>query len=105
MCEYRAPYKSNSPSLLLTFTTAQNPARTPHPEQTASILSLAFYAFLDPTVFRAHRASHLPFDLFPPLADYDAARYLRARNFPVRCNYYYYYYYLLYNLIFNLISI
>ncbi|KAJ7630116.1 P-loop containing nucleoside triphosphate hydrolase protein [Mycena polygramma] len=53
----------------------------PNPEQTASIISLTFYAFLDPTIILAHRLTRLPYDLLPPLADYDAAKYLRSRNF------------------------
>ncbi|KAJ6492891.1 hypothetical protein C8R47DRAFT_425478 [Mycena vitilis] len=54
------------------------PVTVPNPEQTASIISLTFYAFLDPTIIRAHRLTRLPYD---PLADYDAAKYLRSRNF------------------------
>ncbi|KAJ7161077.1 multidrug resistance-associated ABC transporter [Mycena filopes] len=53
----------------------------PNPEQTASILSLALYLFLDHTIFLAHRLVRLPYDLFPPLADYDAAGYLKSQNF------------------------
>ncbi|KAJ7353080.1 multidrug resistance-associated ABC transporter [Mycena albidolilacea] len=58
-----------------------NPMEVPNPEQTASILSLVFYAFLDPTIVLAHRLGRLPYDLLPPLADYDCAQYLRSRNF------------------------
>ncbi|KAJ7042972.1 multidrug resistance-associated ABC transporter [Mycena alexandri] len=58
-----------------------NPVDVPNPEQTASILSLALYTFLDDTIFLAHRLGRLPYDLFPPLADYDSAEYLRSQNF------------------------
>jgi len=55
----------------------------PNPEQTASIFSLAIYSFLDPVVFLAYRAPHLAHDQLPPLADYDDARYLTEKSFPV----------------------
>ncbi|KAF8192829.1 P-loop containing nucleoside triphosphate hydrolase protein [Mycena galopus ATCC 62051] len=58
-----------------------NPMEVPNPEQTASVLSLVFYAFLNPTIVLAHRLRRLPYDLLPPLADYDSAQYLRSRNF------------------------
>ncbi|KAJ7852957.1 multidrug resistance-associated ABC transporter [Mycena leptocephala] len=58
-----------------------NPMKIPNPEQTASILSLAFFSFLDPTIVLAYRLTRLPYDLLPPLADYDSAQYLRSRNF------------------------
>ncbi|KAJ7454991.1 P-loop containing nucleoside triphosphate hydrolase protein [Mycena galericulata] len=60
---------------------ASNPMTTPNPEQTASILSLASYTFLDPTIFLAQRLGRLPYELLPPLADYDSAPYLRSQNF------------------------
>ncbi|KAL0959261.1 hypothetical protein HGRIS_014532 [Hohenbuehelia grisea] len=59
-----------------------NPAMEPNPEQTASILSLALFTFLDPLVLRAWRMPHLPYELLPPLADYDRAAYLRKRSSP-----------------------
>ncbi|KAJ7756352.1 P-loop containing nucleoside triphosphate hydrolase protein [Mycena metata] len=68
---------------LLAFAGCLNPMDVPNPEQTASILSLALYTFLDRTIFLAHRLGHLPYDLFPPLADYDSAEYLRTQNFQV----------------------
>ncbi|KAJ6625968.1 ABC transporter type 1, transmembrane domain-containing protein [Mycena sp. CBHHK59/15] len=59
-----------------------HPMPIPNPEQTASILSLAFYTFLNPTIFLAHRLTRLPYDLLPPLADYDSTRHLRSKSFP-----------------------
>ena len=56
----------------------------PNAEQTASIFSLAIYSFLDPIVFLAYRVPHLAHDQLPPLADYDYARHLTEKSFPVR---------------------
>jgi hypothetical protein len=55
----------------------------PNAEQTASIFSLAIYSFLDPIVFLAYRVPHLAHDQLPPLADYDYARHLTEKSFPV----------------------
>ncbi|TFY61104.1 hypothetical protein EVG20_g7183 [Dentipellis fragilis] len=60
----------------------KEPASEPNPEQTASILSLAIYSFLDSTVFLANRLPHLPQEKLPPLADYDYATNLVKRSFP-----------------------
>ncbi|KAG6885716.1 hypothetical protein C0993_010889 [Termitomyces sp. T159_Od127] len=54
----------------------------PNPEQTASLLSLVVYSFLDPIVFLAYRIPHLSHDQLPPLSDYDYAAHLKARSFP-----------------------
>ncbi|KAF7321127.1 hypothetical protein HMN09_00200700 [Mycena chlorophos] len=59
----------------------KNPSAVPNPEQTASILSLAFYSFLDPTVFLGKRLKQIPYDSLPPLADYDSAKYLKESCF------------------------
>lgn len=61
----------------------QKPSAEPSPEQTASILSLAVFRFLDPVVFLAYSIPHLSFDQLPPLADYDVAENLRAKAFRV----------------------
>ncbi|KAF8213507.1 P-loop containing nucleoside triphosphate hydrolase protein [Mycena galopus ATCC 62051] len=53
----------------------------PNPEQTASIVSTMFYFFLDPIVFLGYRVPHLSHDQLPPLADYDYAVNLKAKNF------------------------
>ena len=55
----------------------------PTPEQTASLASFLTYTFLAPIVWKAYRMPHLPFDMFPPLADYDHLRNLTAQRFPV----------------------
>ena len=62
---------------------AQKPYPVPHPEQTASVLSLILYNFMGNIVFRAYRLPHLPFDELPPLADYGAAENLLQRSFKV----------------------
>lgn len=56
----------------------------PNGEQTASLLSLALYFFLDPIIFLAYRIPHLKFEQIPALSDADDAQNLRARAFPVR---------------------
>ncbi|KAG6866017.1 hypothetical protein C0991_009425 [Blastosporella zonata] len=54
----------------------------PNAEQTASLLSLAVYSFLDPVVFLAYKIPHLSHDQLPPLADYDYTKELKANSFP-----------------------
>jgi hypothetical protein len=58
----------------------------PNPEQTASVLSLILYSYLDPLVFEACRVPHLSHERLPALADYDHAEYLREKAFPVRAS-------------------
>ncbi|VDB89911.1 unnamed protein product [Peniophora sp. CBMAI 1063] len=57
------------------------PSPEPNPEQTASLLSLLTYSFLDKHIFLAYRLPHLSFDLLPPLADYDRTAHLVDRSF------------------------
>ncbi|KAG8900334.1 hypothetical protein FRC00_013442 [Tulasnella sp. 408] len=52
----------------------------PNREQTASILSLITWSFLDPVVLEASRVSHLPYESLPILADYDHAEHLMANG-------------------------
>ncbi|KAF9261735.1 hypothetical protein L218DRAFT_1001520 [Marasmius fiardii PR-910] len=59
----------------------KNPAPSPNPEQTASLLSLALYFFMDPVIFSVRKNEHLPYDQLPPLPDYDYAENLRERAF------------------------
>ncbi|KAI0918361.1 hypothetical protein AcV5_002367 [Taiwanofungus camphoratus] len=54
----------------------------PNPEQTASILSLVLYTWLDEVVFEAYRTPHPSFDQLPPLADYDHTKHLVQRSYP-----------------------
>ncbi|KAF8058246.1 hypothetical protein FPV67DRAFT_1565726 [Lyophyllum atratum] len=60
----------------------KNPMTVPNPEQTASLLSLMIYSFLDPIIFLAYRVPHLSQEQLPPLSDYDYAQVLKAKNFP-----------------------
>ncbi|KAJ7700789.1 P-loop containing nucleoside triphosphate hydrolase protein [Mycena rosella] len=50
-------------------------------EQTASIISLVTYSFLDPLIFLASQLSHLSYDLLPPLPDYNDVKNLKAAAF------------------------
>ncbi|KAI0260093.1 hypothetical protein BC834DRAFT_1028685 [Gloeopeniophorella convolvens] len=59
----------------------KDPQSALNPEQTASILSLSMYSFLDPIVFQAYRVPHLSHDMLPPLADYDYTKNLVKRSF------------------------
>ncbi|KAG7095646.1 hypothetical protein E1B28_006368 [Marasmius oreades] len=59
----------------------KNPSQTPNPEQTASLLSLTLYFFMDPVIFSVRKNEHLPYDQLPPLPDYDYAEGLRERAF------------------------
>ncbi|KAJ3890944.1 hypothetical protein GG344DRAFT_77404 [Lentinula edodes] len=59
----------------------KNPLLEPNPEQTASIFSLATYAFIDRLVLAAYRVSHLNFNQLPPLNDHDSAEYLKSLSF------------------------
>ncbi|OCH87310.1 P-loop containing nucleoside triphosphate hydrolase protein [Obba rivulosa] len=59
----------------------ENP-NEPIPEQTASILSLTLYFFMDSIILAAWRTSHLALDQLPPLADYDTTSHLVQRSYP-----------------------
>ncbi|KAJ3842929.1 P-loop containing nucleoside triphosphate hydrolase protein [Lentinula raphanica] len=56
----------------------QNSA-SPNPEQTASLLSLIFFTYLDSLIWKASKVSHLSTEGLPPLSDSDQARILRAK--------------------------
>ncbi|KAF9476113.1 multidrug resistance-associated ABC transporter [Pholiota conissans] len=60
----------------------KDPMPAPNPEQTASVLSLMTFTFLDPVVFLGYKVPHLSFEQLPPLADYDSAKYLMEKAFP-----------------------
>ncbi|KAH9166019.1 hypothetical protein EDB89DRAFT_2076264 [Lactarius sanguifluus] len=59
----------------------QDPQQVINPEQTASLLSMMLYTFLDPIVFLAYRVPHLSHDMLPPLSDYDYTRNLHLNTF------------------------
>ncbi|KAI0633979.1 P-loop containing nucleoside triphosphate hydrolase protein [Trametes polyzona] len=54
----------------------------PHPEQTASLLSLLLYFYIEPLIWRAWRLPRLTYDMLHPLADYDHLKNLVGRSFP-----------------------
>ncbi|KAF8682983.1 P-loop containing nucleoside triphosphate hydrolase protein [Rhizoctonia solani] len=58
-----------------------NPSESPNPEQTASLISLLLYQFMDPLVWTAYRVPKLEYEQLPPLADYDRASHLKERSF------------------------
>ncbi|KAI9449923.1 hypothetical protein BJY52DRAFT_1192187 [Lactarius psammicola] len=58
-----------------------DPQKAINSEQTASLLSMMLYTFLDPIVFLAYRVPHLSHDMLPPLADYDYTKNLHLDNF------------------------
>ncbi|KAI0291829.1 hypothetical protein BC826DRAFT_1105763 [Russula brevipes] len=60
---------------------SSDPQTAINPEQTASVLSMALYTFLDHIVFLTNRVPHLSHDMLPPLADYDYTKYLVRRSF------------------------
>ncbi|KAF8710653.1 P-loop containing nucleoside triphosphate hydrolase protein, partial [Rhizoctonia solani] len=59
----------------------KHPSDIPNPEQTASLISLVLYTYLDPLIWTAYRAPKLEYEQLPPLADYDCASYLKQRSF------------------------
>ncbi|KAH9166803.1 hypothetical protein EDB89DRAFT_2075434 [Lactarius sanguifluus] len=58
-----------------------DPQQAINPEQTAPLLSMMLYTFLDPIVFLAYRVPHLSHDMLPPLADYYYTRNLHLDTF------------------------
>ncbi|KAG8716581.1 hypothetical protein FRC09_015535 [Ceratobasidium sp. 395] len=61
--------------------TPLDPNSPVNPEQTAPLISLVSYQFLDPLIWTAYRVRKLQFDQLPPLADYDRAAYLKQKSF------------------------
>ncbi|KAF8953252.1 multidrug resistance-associated ABC transporter [Flammula alnicola] len=59
----------------------KNPMSTPNPEQTASIISMVTYSYLDSVIIMGYKVPHLRADQLPPLADSDFAQYQTGRAF------------------------
>lgn len=57
-----------------------NPQPTPHPEQTAPIISVIFFQFMDDLVRRAWKVESLDYDEFPPMTDYDRSSWLSRQH-------------------------
>lgn len=55
----------------------------PNAEQTASLISLVLYSFLDPVVYAAYKTPSFGREQMPPLADYDQASVLVNKSFPL----------------------
>lgn len=61
----------------------QHPLEDVPPELTASIASMATFAYLDPLIYKAYRIPNLPYEQFPPLSDRDFAANLVKQSFKV----------------------
>ena len=59
------------------------PMEKPSEQQTASWLSLGLFSWVNTTVYKASRVSHLSLDEFPPLPDTNTTKNLVERTFPV----------------------
>ncbi|KAH7908629.1 P-loop containing nucleoside triphosphate hydrolase protein [Hygrophoropsis aurantiaca] len=57
------------------------PAKSPHPEQTASWLSMLFYIWEEPIVYLAYKSPHLSHEQLHPMADRDYCRNLVKSSF------------------------
>ncbi|KAH9951515.1 hypothetical protein B0H21DRAFT_775731 [Amylocystis lapponica] len=60
----------------------KEPLAVPAQEQTAPLLSMMLYTWMDETVYTASSVSHLPMERFPRMADYDYAKNLALRSYP-----------------------
>ncbi|EMD41584.1 hypothetical protein CERSUDRAFT_110134 [Gelatoporia subvermispora B] len=54
----------------------------PSPEQTASLISLMVYFWLDPLIWKAYKTPHLKLEELPPNADYDLIKSLIKKSYP-----------------------
>ncbi|EMD41580.1 hypothetical protein CERSUDRAFT_110129 [Gelatoporia subvermispora B] len=54
----------------------------PSPEQTASLISLMVYFWLDPIIWKAYKTPHLKLEELPPNADYDLVKSLIKKSYP-----------------------
>lgn len=57
-----------------------NPQSEPHPEQTASWISIIFYQFMNPLIVKAWKVDSLDYEELPPMTDYDRAYWLSEKN-------------------------
>lgn len=64
--------------------TNQNEQHELAPEQTASILSVLSYSFVEPVVWKAWSVPRLTYEMLPPLPEYDYLTNLKRKSFPVR---------------------
>ncbi|TBU23091.1 hypothetical protein BD311DRAFT_811015 [Dichomitus squalens] len=61
----------------------KDPSEKANPEQTASILSMSVFTWLDNIIWKAYKVPHLPYEELLPIANYDCAKHLVARAFPI----------------------
>ena len=59
----------------------QDASREPNPEQTASLISLLTYAFLDKHIYTSYISPQRATETMPAIADYDRTAYLVDRSF------------------------
>ncbi|KAH9846280.1 P-loop containing nucleoside triphosphate hydrolase protein [Lenzites betulinus] len=71
-----------TPRKYLLLTGPNNERIEPAPEQTASILSLVIFGFLEPLVWKAWCIPRLTYEMLPPLPAYDYLANLRRQSFP-----------------------
>ncbi|KAH7907307.1 P-loop containing nucleoside triphosphate hydrolase protein [Hygrophoropsis aurantiaca] len=58
-----------------------DPAKSPHPEQTSSWISMLLYIWEDPIVYLAYKSPHLSHEQLPPMADQDYSKNLVKMSF------------------------
>ncbi|KAH7905541.1 hypothetical protein BJ138DRAFT_1017581, partial [Hygrophoropsis aurantiaca] len=58
-----------------------DPAKSPHPEQTSSWISMVLYIWEDPIVYLAYKSPHLSHEQLPPMADQDYSKNLVKMSF------------------------
>ncbi|KAH7903537.1 ABC transporter type 1, transmembrane domain-containing protein [Hygrophoropsis aurantiaca] len=58
-----------------------DPAKYPHPEQTASWLSMLLYTWEDPIVYLSYKSPHLSHEQLPPMSDQDYSKNLVKKSF------------------------
>jgi hypothetical protein len=59
----------------------QTPQKDINPEQTASLLSLLTFSFLDPVIWQASKVAHMTADMLPPQVETDNMSALRPKVF------------------------
>ncbi|KAK4689027.1 hypothetical protein P7C73_g1078, partial [Tremellales sp. Uapishka_1] len=59
-----------------------HPSPVPHPRQSSSIISRAFFLFIDPFIIKAWRNPQISYDELPPVPDTDKASYLLGHVLP-----------------------
>ncbi|KAH7904637.1 hypothetical protein BJ138DRAFT_1130879 [Hygrophoropsis aurantiaca] len=58
-----------------------DPAKSPHPEQTASWISMLLNTWEDPIVYLSYKSPHLSHEQLPPMSDQDYSKNLVKKSF------------------------